>query len=100
MKQGERVKVLGRDDREGGTWYKIAPPAGEFRWIHARDIGLADGGLSMEALAENSDAGPQGAAKRLTENVTLAEYLNGQSNTVQLRPTARQARVDRRCTRQ
>lgn len=40
MKQGERVKILGQDDRDGGVWYKIAPPAGEFRWMRARDLGL------------------------------------------------------------
>ena len=34
------MAILGRDEREGGLWYKIAPPAGEFRWIHAKDIGL------------------------------------------------------------
>lgn len=40
MKQGERVAILGQDDRDGGVWYKIAPPAGEFRWMKARDLGL------------------------------------------------------------
>lgn len=47
LKQGERVKILGQDDRDGGVWYKIAPPAGEFRWMQARDLGL-------EALAPKS----------------------------------------------
>jgi hypothetical protein len=47
MKQGERVAILGRDEREGGLWYKVAPPAGEFRWIQAKDIGL--GGKVAEA---------------------------------------------------
>ena len=44
MKQGETVAILGRDERDGGLWYKIAPPAGEFRWIAAQDIGLGDVG--------------------------------------------------------
>jgi hypothetical protein len=42
LRKGEKIAVLGRDDRDGGEWYKIAPPAGEFRWVHAKDIGLAD----------------------------------------------------------
>ena len=50
MKQGERVAILGRDEREGGLWYKVAPPAGEFRWIQAKDIGLG---------GKVADAGPQ-----------------------------------------
>jgi uncharacterized protein YgiM (DUF1202 family) len=41
LKQGEKVTILGRDERDGGLWYKIAPPAGEFRWIRAEEIGLA-----------------------------------------------------------
>jgi uncharacterized protein YraI len=35
----ERVEVLAApdsDDRSGGGWYKIAPPAGEFRWISVK----------------------------------------------------------------
>jgi len=42
LRKGEKIAVLGRDGRDGGEWYKIAPPAGEFRWVHAKDIGLAD----------------------------------------------------------
>lgn len=43
LKQGERVEVLGTKEVEtaGGqreTWLKIAPPAGEFRWIHASQV--------------------------------------------------------------
>lgn len=40
LEAGERVAVLGHDDRESGTWYRIAPPAGEFRWVHLRDLAL------------------------------------------------------------
>lgn len=44
LEPGERVAVLGSDAREDGagkasrTWYKIAPPAGEFRWVHGDDV--------------------------------------------------------------
>ena len=46
LQQGEKVAILGSDEREDnpredGLWHKIAPPAGEFRWVRARDIGLA-----------------------------------------------------------
>ena len=42
LKADEVVRILGEkqvetDDGEE-TWLKIAPPAGEFRWIHLRDV--------------------------------------------------------------
>lgn len=43
LDRGEVVQILGEktvDNEEGGkeTWYKIAPPTGEFRYIHSRDV--------------------------------------------------------------
>lgn len=43
LKPGERLQILGEKDvanadGENETWYKIAPPAGEFRWISAREV--------------------------------------------------------------
>jgi SH3-like domain-containing protein len=38
LKKGEVVQVVGEASDEGKKWYKIAPPAGEFRWIHVNDI--------------------------------------------------------------
>jgi hypothetical protein len=43
LKAGELVQVLGEKkvsgkDREPRTWLKVAPPAGEYRWIHLRDV--------------------------------------------------------------
>jgi hypothetical protein len=35
LKKGEMVEVLGEESVNGETWYKIAPPAGEFRWIQS-----------------------------------------------------------------
>ena len=35
LKKGESVEVLGEENISGEKWYKIAPPAGEFRWIQA-----------------------------------------------------------------
>ena len=40
LQRGESVELLGtkqvRDGAGTTTWYKIAPPSGEFRWIHAK----------------------------------------------------------------
>ena len=43
LKAGEVVQILGEkqvaaEGDEEETWLKIAPPAGEFRWIHLRDV--------------------------------------------------------------
>ncbi|MFO0872305.1 MAG: hypothetical protein U0935_25535 [Pirellulales bacterium] len=44
LERGERVTVLGHreldDPRKGTTetWYQIAPPSGEFRWVHVDDV--------------------------------------------------------------
>lgn len=35
LKKGEVVEVLGEENFAGETWYKIAPPAGEFRWVQS-----------------------------------------------------------------
>ncbi len=44
LKRGELVEVLGWKRMGTGaatqTWYRIAPPSGEFRWIHERFLDL------------------------------------------------------------
>ncbi len=34
LNKGERVELVEAEPVADGKWYKIAPPAGEFRWIH------------------------------------------------------------------
>lgn len=42
LTKGESVQILGRAEREGPDgpqmWYRIAPPAGEFRWVHRDQV--------------------------------------------------------------
>lgn len=38
LKRGEVVQMIGGETIAGQTWCKIAPPAGEFRWIHSSNI--------------------------------------------------------------
>jgi len=42
LSKGEEVTVLGRAEREGPDgpqmWYRISPPAGEFRWVHRDQV--------------------------------------------------------------
>jgi SH3-like domain-containing protein len=38
LKKGETVEIIAEESVEGKKWYKVAPPAGEFRWIHATNV--------------------------------------------------------------
>lgn len=39
LPEGEKVEILDIiETNVGGVWYKIAPPAGEFRWVAASDL--------------------------------------------------------------
>ncbi len=48
LTKGEVVQILGADDQDGQTWYKIAPPSGEFRWVRKTDL-VSDGALEPAA---------------------------------------------------
>ncbi len=38
LRKGEVVEIIGEEADGREKWYKIAPPAGEFRWIHATNV--------------------------------------------------------------
>lgn len=39
LQHGQKVKILGKVGlSDGSTWYKIAPPPGEFRWIELKSL--------------------------------------------------------------
>jgi hypothetical protein len=74
LEPGEAVQIVG-DKRHlasmgqrGEGWYKIAPPAGEFRWIHRRHVRLEsdshDG--KREAASPGSSAEPRTTRIKLT----------------------------------
>ena len=73
LKRGETVEVLGDETIGGEKWYKIAPPAGEFRWIQAavvqREAATKDAETlptkvqdNLVQLAAGTEAVPAGAA--------------------------------------
>lgn len=63
LKVGELVEVIEakevelENNRSFETWYKIAPPAGEFRWVHSRDVERGNFKLAPpeEKIAASSD---------------------------------------------
>ncbi len=38
FKKGETVEIIAEETVDGKKWYKVAPPCGEFRWIHATNV--------------------------------------------------------------
>jgi SH3-like domain-containing protein len=38
LKKGETVEIIGEESVDGKKWFKVAPPSGEFRWIHATNV--------------------------------------------------------------
>jgi hypothetical protein len=58
LRKGEVVEILGEEESSGEAWYKIAPPAGEFRWIQAAQVQRSGplGGGEGEAAADDEPA--------------------------------------------
>jgi hypothetical protein len=68
LQPGEKVQIIG-DKRylasmreQGQAWYKIAAPAGEFRWIHQRNTRRLDPPESDAAGDSHDDAEPPPSA--------------------------------------
>ncbi len=60
LRQGELVEILGEvswPNPEGHStiWYQIAPPAGEFRWMHRSDLQLPLPNTSIKVAEKSAD---------------------------------------------
>ena len=72
LQRGEQVEILGKKEvpnAEGKleTWLKIAPPAGEFRWIHASQVSRDPPSAFQEvARAQRGLTGPNDAGSAWT----------------------------------
>jgi hypothetical protein len=69
MKKGEAVEVVGEDTINGEKWYKIAPPAGEFRWIQASLVEKT-GPIPNNGSDRPSDTDAEVSVGRQTESNT------------------------------
>ena len=54
LKRDEVVEILG-DGGPQGAWYKIAPPAGEFRWIFSKFVDSHDAGVATASRADDTE---------------------------------------------
>ena len=77
LKKGESVEVLGEESLNGEKWFKIAPPAGEFRWIQAsvverigpvekREVSPGSPATAAVATASNEIQQTSGTAAAIT----------------------------------
>lgn len=62
LKRREIVEIVGRHQIDGETWCRIAPPAGEFRWIHAASVERAGPTSDTSEAAADSSAVIQASA--------------------------------------
>ena len=70
LQQGEQLTVLGEStqkDSEGNPvlWYRVAPPSGEFRWVHESHV-------TLDVAEVSKTDSPTSAARKTSGNVVLA----------------------------
>jgi hypothetical protein len=83
LKRGEVVEILGKTTIDGETWCKIAPPAGEFRWIHAASVERSN---SLAVTPDNEDESNDVIQVAATE--TVAVKSEGEAKTSSAPPAA------------
>jgi hypothetical protein len=111
LKTGEMVQILGEKSVGAGEgrqkWLKIAPPAGEFRWIHLRDVSrqMPEVESEIEAPADFNEGDRRGNLKALTLALSQRERgeaeeprrlpVGGRAIALQEIEAARDVRFDR-----
>ncbi len=88
LKQHELVEILGQanwPDPAGHstTWYQIAPPAGEFRWIHSSDIQPPP---SLENLIAAANESPDTSIARSRTENSIDRGFEGRLNVAETNP--------------
>lgn len=81
LKDGERVKLLGEiswPDPEGHStvWYQIAPPNGEFRWIHLDDLQVPVSELPEEFETQSHQNSHRPQPTPMTGSMELKQASN------------------------
>lgn len=108
LREGEVVEILGRQEVPNGTgtttWYKIAPPAGEFRWVFGKYVDPdypADGlrkttadPAAIEAVPSSAGTVVQQAADTLTQSGAAGWAPGGAGAAPPMSPTLAPAPYD------
>jgi hypothetical protein len=84
LKAGELVEILAEKETvaKGGkeqTWLKIAPPAGEYRWVHLRDV-------SRQKPEETMPATLAVVEREVVEATTLSPAHSPRESEVEEKP--------------
>ena len=102
LQPGEVVEILGTKQLENRLWYMIAPPSGEFRWIHANHIDrqLVDkSSLTQSTPVLTVEAVPSPARKIVADLQVTDQAVDGDAARAvswTLRDDSRQDRVEKR----
>ena len=80
LHRGERLALLGGDD---GRWLRIAPPAGEFRWVRLDQV---DSRKQLSTNSKNSDAVTSARSESTEQKSTSAEAFVETSAALQQPP--------------
>ncbi len=93
----EELTILGEvnwPSPEGSslTWYQIAPPAGEFRWVHVRDLQLPDPRTELPASTGEAEptyrdtaVRPTGQFEELERPLDFGSQPSGNSKSLNAR---------------
>ena len=96
LQQGEQLTVLGestQNDSEGNPvlWYRVAPPSGEFRWVHESQVTLDANEVSKKDLPISTDEQNSGvvvlASAEKSSSLIPASYQENGSEDEEVTPT-------------
>ncbi len=79
LEPGEQLQVLGAKTFGGQTWYKIAPPSGEFRWVYGRFLQQQPAAVANRPAADSS-TGQQEAVQPMAVQQADGDANNGPSD--------------------
>ncbi len=86
LDRGEKVELVESQPVADGKWYKIAPPAGEFRWVHKEyldrhappdDVVSDDRGDSAEADDDDAEEQPRRKSRRRAARYPIDQHRAG-----------------------
>jgi len=75
LEKGEKVELVA-PAAEDSPWRKVAPPAGEFRWVFAKFVEREDGAGPDADYGEPEDEQPLAESQRRARDVRLASAAN------------------------
>lgn len=109
LQRGERVRVVPRKPTDDANWLRVEPPAGEFRWIAAGDLGRqapmevsrpkptvgkwSRVNLPGQKVSQTSSPATVSNATQATPFGHLNQGINGQVSPTQFQP-AQVANID------